>query len=54
MVQLLLHVLTPVSLLLLLLLVAFRCVEEALVSTFTEARRAAPAILYWPQVGLSQ
>ncbi|KAF6261685.1 hypothetical protein COO60DRAFT_1699727 [Scenedesmus sp. NREL 46B-D3] len=29
-----------------------RCVEEALVSTFTEARRAAPAILYWPQAHL--
>ncbi|WIA11343.1 hypothetical protein OEZ85_011465 [Tetradesmus obliquus] len=28
------------------------CVEEALVSTFTEARRAAPAILYWPQAHL--
>jgi hypothetical protein len=24
------------------------------VSTFTEARRAAPAILYWPQVGRLQ
>lgn len=27
-----------------------RCVEEALVSAFTEARRSAPAVIYWPQV----
>jgi hypothetical protein len=34
----------------LLVLPCFRCVEESLVAAFTEARRAAPAIIYWPQV----
>ncbi len=31
--------------------IVHRSVEEALVSAFAEARRAAPAVLFWPQVG---